>query len=155
MVEDATSQLAVLQATFAQAGRRREARDVYRRKQLVLLKELRMTRPAMYPFIWLYYQSTGSGSSVRRTLVSAAVIYGVFFPLIFLNTHWIVRTGLPETSIRFLDALVFSVANAVTLNVADYAVRSAWGVIFQTFEALSAYFAFGYLIWVLLRSFEE
>ncbi len=53
------------------------------------------------------------------------------------------------------DAVIFSLANLVTLTVRDYAVPGFVGAAIQTVQVVSAYLFLGYVIWQITRSFES
>lgn len=168
-------QLEVLQYHLARSGRSEEARDVYVTRQSIALKanwhDLRATLEdgravAKWPrFLlraiprgsdWLYSIATGSGTSVRRTLASVAVLYLVLWPLVFVTWNLVVHEdpGTRSEGVGFASSVLFSASNVVQLPVLDLAPSGTAGAVAATVQALLAYFVFGYTVWVMLRSFE-
>jgi hypothetical protein len=142
-----SEQLELLQDSLVRSGRRSAARAIYTRRQRLLMRADRSrVRRALR---WLFYQATGAGSSVRRTLVSTAIVYAVLLPAVYWLLQ-LVSAGQPGPA-NFGEVEIFSMASVVGLNVGTLVAANAAGDAIQTAEGLSGYFVFGYLIWLVLR----
>jgi hypothetical protein len=154
-IEETCRHLSVLQNDLARMGRRKQAAKVHRRRQKLAIEVAARRKSPALPFKWLYWQATGSGTSIVRTLASVCVLYVVLFPLLFLAGGWIEHIAEPATAVNFGDALRYSIGNVVSMDVWGCAPRGLWGSVMQTLQGISAYFVLGFSAWVVLRSFEE
>lgn len=105
---------------------------------------------------WVYYQLTEGGTSLKRTFLSVTILYILIFPFIYLS-FGLLKHNDTSISINLIDAIIFSLANTVSITIDNYAIAKNNFVasIVQTLNALSAYFILGYFIWLMTRSFED
>lgn len=147
--------LKVLQDCLAQLARQRAARALYvQRKEFSLSVYCRHDKKQWLP-LWLYHISTGSSSSIRRTLVTIGVVYCIIFPLLFYCCGLIEVVAADNAAPSLVDSLIFSLANALTLSVVGIQPKGVCGVLLGLFETFLAYVGLGYCIWIICRSFEE
>jgi hypothetical protein len=154
-LDNARQHLSILQNRLAQEGRRKEAACLYQQKQRIALSAAAHRKSPSYPFKWMYWKATASGSSILRTLIAVAVFYLVLFPLFFLAGGWIEHASDPASAVSLGEATLFSMGNVVSMPVLDYEPRGMGGAILQVMQGWSAYFVLGFSAWVLLRSFED
>lgn len=154
-LQECCRQLSILQDQFAHIGKRNYQKKIYHIKKKLELEIEAIENSWKYPFNWLYYHLTGSGSSIKRTSLSIIPIYIIIFPSIYYLGGLFKHGINSSTPINFNDAILFSLANAVSISINDYTVESFIGSIIQTLNALSALLFVGYIVWLMTRSFEE
>jgi hypothetical protein len=155
--ELACQQLRMLQDGFARSGRKDYAKEIFQLREQELLKPsggplLRRAR-RLARSVWFF--ATRTNTDLPRISLIALLLYVVVFPAIYKLGGLIAHSDAPNAPISVADSIVFSVATLVTLSVRDLVIESPGGGWVQTLEAISAYFVLGYVIWVVLRTFEE
>jgi hypothetical protein len=156
-VELACQQLSMLQDAFARSGRKDQAKQVFRWREEALLEDRGgpPKRRARRVARRVWYAATRTNTALGRIAAIAIGLYLVAFPAIYKLGGLIVHHDAPQSPVSVWDSIVFSAATLVTLSIRDLVIESAWGTWVQTGEAISAYFVLGYVIWVVLRTFEQ
>lgn len=111
-----------------------------------------------YSYQWLSFYFTGSNSNPKRAFWYIAVpTYVIVFPFIYLLGGYIEHRQYLNRSINIFDAILFSLANMVSISISDVSIKqdNFIGSIFQLANSLSAFFILGYLIWIMTRSLED
>jgi hypothetical protein len=142
-------QLHRLEEALTACGRAPDARRLHRERQRLLVKH--ESSFAWRVVRWLFLQTTGAGSSVSRTLASATVLYAGLLPLLAWSLHLVRSQAVPRRSVSFWDALLFCLANVVTLDLTWLGPDGAAGEALRVGIALSSYFTLGYVLWLVLR----
>ncbi len=153
-LEECCRQISILLDQLTHIGKRKDLTRLYRKKKNLELEVYALQGKWTHPLHWAYHQLTGSGSNLRRTLLSVTPLYIFIFPLFYFLGGWL-KHGNSTLPINFSDAVIFSVANTVSVSISDYTVDGYIGYIIRTLNGLSAYFVLGYTIWLMTRSFEE
>lgn len=174
----AEAHLETLQEALVRLGRRKDAVRLHRenaalglalRRERIALSHATASRSPLsiarrgarwigFALATAYDRVTGSGTSAARVAAAVGFVYLVAFPLLFYG-FGLVRGDVAhaDSPVRasFGDTVLFSLANAVTVDVHGLASQGEVGAIVQTLHAVFAYFCFGYVIWVLLRPYEQ
>jgi len=155
-MEQACEQLRMLQSAFARQGRKQHAKRIFQLREKMLRQDCGGPVPDRARLVArrAWHHATRSNTDLVRISGLAILIYIVVFPAVY-KAGGLIRHHDADTAVTVWDSVVLSMATLVTLPVRDLVIESAWGSWIQTLEALSAYFVLGYVIWVVLRSFEE
>ena len=99
----------------------------------------------------IYYWTTLSGSSVRRALFTALIVNAVILPLLYWSTG-AARAGTSgRRHTGFLDVLILSLANVVSLSTSSAHIVTEWASVLQVLQAISGYFILAFIVWVAQR----
>jgi hypothetical protein len=170
------SRLQELQSLLGRIGERGLSRDIYRRRRkaerAAMAARIRIRSRADSTSeptdqspnrLRLAAQLVASGagnvlsrnsSSVPRAFVALAVIYCVVFPVAYLGQMVPAAGFQPDGTPRIVEAELLSLLTTVSLGSDRYVLDSAIGSLLQAAQGLSAYFALGYMIWLLTRQFD-
>lgn len=98
---------------------------------------------------------TGNNASVTRTALSLLTLYCVVFPILYFNRMTPSAGFMPDSTPRWLEALILSLLNTVSLSPNRFEVESVIGNLLQAAQGWSAFVALGYLIWLVTRQFDS
>jgi hypothetical protein len=113
---------------------------------------------ATHAALWTWELVSRSGTSARRMLLSAAILYAVLFPATLVLGHALGYDAAAHRDGRSLSApddVAYSLGNALTLSVSDVSSAGTCGALLQVFQAALAFLLLGLTLWVVLRQFEE
>jgi hypothetical protein len=152
--EEEARQLAELQRLYASRGDRKHAR-VMEHQRMQLHRRSARERSAWTTWLTrtLYQYLTKSGTSVRRTVASVAVLNLLVFPIAYLVADAISKSG--SGRIGWPDAMIYSSSTMLSFAAPQYAATGAAVPIIQDIQALLGYISLGYILWLVLRSYQE
>jgi hypothetical protein len=155
----ACDRLESLQAHLASVGRRTEAMKVYRRRCELMIEVSDLEGHRLtHAKLWTWERISRSGTSARRMLLCAAVLYALLFPALFAAGQALGYEAAEHRdggSLSVGDDVAYSLANALTLGVSDLSSAGTSGALIQVFQSALAFLLLGVALWVVLRQFEE
>lgn len=153
--EEGETQLAAIQGLLAGRGQTRAARRIYRMRRQYLRDCWRHSHPVkrrISQAVWLF---SNNGSSPQRLLGSLAALYLVVIPAAWW-TAWRLGAPVPLPGRHGplpAEALLFSLSSVANVSNGHFTAGGWLSSLLQVVEALSAYFALGYLLYVAQRSY--
>lgn len=141
-----------LQQMLIAAGDRRHGARLYQQRMQANLRILKLRRQRMvFIFRELYHWTTLSGSSVRRALLTALIVNAVILPLLYWSTG-AAQAGISgQHHATFVQTLILSLANVVSLSTSSAHVVTEWATALQALQAVSGYFILAFIVWVAQR----
>jgi hypothetical protein len=154
--QDECRQLTAIQRQLARNGDREQAVMVYRvqRKQnLAHLREKKSyIKRAGENVLW---RISKNGSDVRRFSLLLAVAYLVIVPSLWWLSGAVATNEEVRPGPDLVESLIFSLSTTLTLSTGHFEPGSWVTNLIQSLQALSAFFALGYIIWMFQRSYDE
>ena len=144
--------LGAIEGALTRVGRRGDARRVHITRQK-LLRDSKRWHPALillYPK-WIF----GDGARSWVPFAWAAFFWLGVFPAIFARFQLVHHSGPSHRLASPVNAVIFSLGNALTISVGDLQTRGWEGGIVQICDTAVLYALFGVVLYTLTRSFEE
>jgi hypothetical protein len=151
-LEERARELKQIQQLLIAAGDRHHGVEIYRKRMQIDIKVARLYHKwNQYLLKQLYYWTSLSGSSAVIPLIIALIVNAGILPLLYWSTG-AAHAGTSGTQhASFVDTLILSLANVVSLSTSRAYIAAQWASALQTLQAISGYVILAFVLWVALR----
>jgi ABC-type multidrug transport system permease subunit len=151
-LEEQARELKQLQQLLIGVGDRRHGVDLYRKRMRIEIKVDKLYHRWKQALLkQLYHWTCLSGSSAIRPLLIALTLNAGLLPLLYWSTGAAYAGTSGTAPASFVDTLILSLANVVSLSTSRAQIVAQWASALQALQALSGYVILAFVLWVALR----
>jgi hypothetical protein len=155
-LEERARELKQIQQLLIAAGDRPHGVEIYRKRMQIDIKVARLYHQWKQSLLkQLYYWTSRSGSSAVIPLFIALIVNAGVLPLLYWSTGAAYAGTSGTHRASFVDTLILSLANVVSLSTSRAYIAAQWASALQTLQAISGYVILAFVLWVALRFSEQ